>query len=254
MLIAGIDEAARAAGGPVVAAASFSTQKRRVRGLRDSKVMTPEQREEVAIDIRSRAIAWAVAASDVGEIDAMNILRATLLAMRRAVEALAIQPIEALVDGDHCPQLVCPVYAIVKGDRDVPAISARRSSKTTRDAMLIARPRARCMASRLQRIWNAGAPLHSICTARVHITGNRSHRCCRHRSRSGRAHSSTRPRVALTRPRATFASMRRRCELRVGFVGVRGARVAVASSINCRSRATASSRLSPWRCCCAWWR
>jgi ribonuclease HII len=140
MLIAGVDEAGRGPlAGPVVAAAVILDPKRRVRGLRDSKVMTPEQREEVAIDIRARAIAWAVALSDVGEIDAMNILRATLLAMRRAVEALAIQPIEALVDGDHCPQLVCPVYAIVKGDRDVPAISAASIiAKTARDAMLIA--------------------------------------------------------------------------------------------------------------------
>jgi len=140
MLIAGIDEAGRGPlAGPVVAAAVILDPKRRVRGLRDSKVMTPEQREEVAIDIRARAIAWAVALSDVGEIDAMNILRATLLAMRRAVEALAIQPIEALVDGDHCPQLVCPVYAIVKGDRDVPAISAASIlAKTARDAMLVA--------------------------------------------------------------------------------------------------------------------
>jgi len=140
MLIAGIDEAGRGPlAGPVVAAAVILDPKRRVRGLRDSKVMTPEQREEVAISIRAKAIAWAVAASDVGEIDAMNILRATLLAMRRAVEALAIQPIEALVDGDHCPQLICPVYAIIKGDRDVPAISAASIiAKTTRDAMLVA--------------------------------------------------------------------------------------------------------------------
>ena len=140
MLIAGVDEAGRGPlAGPVVAAAVILNPQRRVRGLRDSKVMTPEQREEVAVNIRAKAIAWAVAASDVGEIDSLNILRATLLAMRRAVEALAIQPIEALVDGDHCPQLVCPVYAIVKGDRDVPAISAASIiAKTTRDAMLVA--------------------------------------------------------------------------------------------------------------------
>jgi ribonuclease HII len=140
MLIAGIDEAGRGPlAGPVVAAAVILDPTRRIRGLRDSKVMTPERREEVAAEIRTRAIAWAAAASDVGEIDALNILRATLLAMRRAVEALAIQPIEALVDGDHCPQLVCPVYAIVKGDRDVPAISAASIiAKTARDAMLIA--------------------------------------------------------------------------------------------------------------------
>jgi ribonuclease HII len=139
LLIAGIDEAGRGPlAGPVVAAAVILDPARRVRGLRDSKVMTPEQRESVAVDIRAKAIAWAFAASDVGEIDAMNILRATLLAMRRAVEALTVQPIEALVDGDHCPELRCPAYAIIKGDRDVPAISAASIiAKTARDAMLI---------------------------------------------------------------------------------------------------------------------
>ena len=139
VLIAGIDEAGRGPlAGPVVAAAVILDPSRRVRGLRDSKVMTPEQREEVAVDIRARAIAWAVAASDVGEIDALNILRATLLAMRRAVQALAIHPVEALVDGDHCPELDCRAYAIIKGDRDVPAISAASIiAKTTRDAMLV---------------------------------------------------------------------------------------------------------------------
>src|SRR6188508_565843 len=139
VLIAGVDEAGRGPlAGPVVAAAVILDPSRRVRGLRDSKVMTPEQREEVAIDIRAKAIAWAVAASDVGEIDAMNILRATLLAMRRAVLALSIQPVEALVDGDHCPELGCRAYAIIKGDRDVPAISAASIiAKTTRDAMLV---------------------------------------------------------------------------------------------------------------------
>jgi ribonuclease HII len=139
VLIAGIDEAGRGPlAGPVVAAAVILDPSRRVRGLRDSKVMTPERREEVAVDIRAKAIAWAVAASDVGEIDAMNILRATLLAMRRAVQGLSIQPLEALVDGDHCPDLGCRAYAIIKGDRDVPAISAASIiAKTTRDAMLV---------------------------------------------------------------------------------------------------------------------
>jgi ribonuclease HII len=139
VLIAGIDEAGRGPlAGPVVAAAVILDPSRRVRGLRDSKVMTPERREEVAVDIRAKAIAWAVAASDVGEIDAMNILRATLLAMRRAVDALSIRPAEALVDGDHCPDLSCRAYAIIKGDRDVPAISAASIiAKTTRDAMLV---------------------------------------------------------------------------------------------------------------------
>jgi ribonuclease HII len=139
VLIAGIDEAGRGPlAGPVVAAAVILDPSRKVRGLRDSKVMTAEQREHVAGEIRVKAIAWAFAISDVGEIDAINILRATLLAMRRAVEGLAVQPFEALIDGDHCPQLSCPAYAIVKGDRDVPAISAASIiAKTARDAMLV---------------------------------------------------------------------------------------------------------------------
>jgi len=138
LLIAGIDEAGRGPlAGPVVAAAVILDPGRRVKGLRDSKVMTPEQREIVAADIRTKALAWAVASSDVGEIDSLNILRATLLAMKRAVELLAIRPIEALVDGDHCPELSCRAYAIIKGDRDVPAISAASIiAKTTRDALL----------------------------------------------------------------------------------------------------------------------
>jgi ribonuclease HII len=140
MLIAGIDEAGRGPlAGPVVAAAVILDPQRKIRGLRDSKMMTAEARDRVALEIRASAIAWAVASSDVGEIDALNILRATLLAMRRAVEALAVQPIEALIDGDHCPALPCPAYPIVKGDRDVPAISAASIiAKTTRDAMLVA--------------------------------------------------------------------------------------------------------------------
>ena len=140
MLIAGIDEAGRGPlAGPVIAAAVILDPARKIRGLRDSKVMTPEQRTHVAAEIRAKAIAWAFAASDVGEIDALNILRATLLAMRRAVESLTVQPIEALIDGDHRPQLACPAYAIIKGDRDVPAISAASIiAKTARDAMLVA--------------------------------------------------------------------------------------------------------------------
>jgi len=142
--IAGVDEAGRGPlAGPVVAAAVILDPKRKIRGLRDSKLMTPEARDRVAVEIRAKAIAWAAAASDVGEIDALNILRATLLAMRRAVEALAVAPIEALIDGDHCPELACPAYPIVKGDRLVPAISAASIlAKTARDAMLLELDRA----------------------------------------------------------------------------------------------------------------
>ena len=139
VLVAGVDEAGRGPlAGPVVAAAVILDPARRIRGLRDSKVLTAEEREELSIKIRENAIAWAVGTADVLEIDRINILRASLLAMRRAVAALSIAPVEALVDGDHCPDLGCRAYAIVKGDRDVPAISAASIiAKTTRDAMLV---------------------------------------------------------------------------------------------------------------------
>jgi ribonuclease HII len=139
MLSAGIDEAGRGPlAGPVFAAAVILDPGKRIRGLKDSKVLLPERREELAVQIRARAIAWAVASADVAEIDALNILRATLLAMRRAVEALAIPPLEAIVDGNQCPTLACPVYAIVKGDRDVASISAASIlAKTARDALLV---------------------------------------------------------------------------------------------------------------------
>lgn len=139
MLIAGIDEAGRGPlAGPVYAAAVILDPARRIRGLRDSKVISPERREALAVEIRAHAVAWAVASADVAEIDRLNILQATLLAMRRAVEALSVAPNEALVDGDHCPRLTCAVHAIVKGDRDVAAISAASIlAKTARDALLV---------------------------------------------------------------------------------------------------------------------
>lgn len=139
MLSAGIDEAGRGPlAGPVFAAAVILDPSRPIRGLRDSKVLTWQRRTMLAVEIRARAIAWAVASADVAEIDTLNILQATLLAMRRAVEALAVVPVEALVDGNQCPRLACPVYAIVKGDRDVASISAASIlAKTARDALLI---------------------------------------------------------------------------------------------------------------------
>jgi ribonuclease HII len=138
VLIAGVDEAGRGPlAGPVFAAAVILDPGCEIRGLRDSKLLPPGRREELAIRIRERAIAWAVASADVAEIDSLNILRATLLAMRRAVEALSVPPGEVLVDGNQCPTLGCPVRAIVKGDRDVKAISAASIlAKTARDALL----------------------------------------------------------------------------------------------------------------------
>lgn len=139
MLIAGVDEAGRGPlAGPVVAAAVILDPDRRIRGLRDSKLLTPAAREYLAGEIRLRAIAWAVAESDVGEIDALNILQATLLAMRRAVQALTLRPDVVWIDGMQCPPLDCPARAIVGGDRDISSIAAASIlAKTVRDAMLV---------------------------------------------------------------------------------------------------------------------
>jgi ribonuclease HII len=139
MLIAGVDEAGRGPlAGPVVAAAVILDPGRRVRGLRDSKLLTPQARAELAVEIRDRAIAWAVAESDVGEIDTLNILQATLLAMRRAIEQLTTRPDVVWIDGLHCPPLECPARGIVDGDRLIAGIAAASIlAKTSRDAMLV---------------------------------------------------------------------------------------------------------------------
>lgn len=140
LLVAGIDEAGRGPlAGPVVAGAVILDPKRPIRGLRDSKQLTAPERDRLAVKIKARALAWAVAEAGVAEIDDLNILQATLVAMRRAVAALSVAPGEALVDGNHCPSLACPVRAIVGGDRDVAAISAASIlAKTARDLMLVA--------------------------------------------------------------------------------------------------------------------
>ena len=137
-LVAGIDEAGRGPlAGPVVAAAVILDPARPIDGLRDSKLLTAAARARLAVDIRVHALAWAVAAAEVAEIDALNILQATLLAMRRAVQSLSMIPGEAWVDGNRCPDLGCVARAIVKGDRDVAVISAASIlAKTARDAML----------------------------------------------------------------------------------------------------------------------
>ena len=138
-LIAGIDEAGRGPlAGPVVAAAVILDPLKPIEGLRDSKLLSAAQRERLADAIRTRALAWAVAEAAVAEIDRLNILHATFVAMARAVAALGIAPEEAWIDGNRCPDLPCPTKAIVGGDRDVAAISAASIlAKTARDAMLM---------------------------------------------------------------------------------------------------------------------
>jgi len=134
----GIDEAGRGPlAGPVVAAAVILDVARPIRGLADSKVLAPERREELAVRIRERSVAWAVAEASVDEIDTLNILQATLLAMRRAVERLQVAAEYALVDGNCMPALPIPGRAIVAGDALEKSISAASIlAKTARDALM----------------------------------------------------------------------------------------------------------------------
>ena len=125
VLVAGIDEAGRGPlAGPVVAAAVILDPARPIVGLTDSKLLSPERREALELEIQAQALAWAVAFATVEEIDRINLLQATLLAMRRAVERLPMTPERALVDGDRCPSLPWVAEAIIGGDLSVPSISA----------------------------------------------------------------------------------------------------------------------------------
>jgi len=124
-LIAGVDEAGRGPlVGAVVAAAVILDPSRPIQGLRDSKKLSEKRREQLFQEITSQSLSWAIASASPAEIDQLNILQASLLAMKRAVEALGVQPEIALVDGNQRPRLSCRVEAIVKGDSKVAAISA----------------------------------------------------------------------------------------------------------------------------------
>jgi ribonuclease HII len=139
ILICGVDEAGRGPlAGPVSAAAVILDPDNPIEGLADSKKLSERQRDRLALVIRERALAWAVAYAEVGEIDRINILQASLLAMRRAVLALPIQPQQVLVDGLYCPRTDIPTQAIVDGDSKVAAISAASIlANTCRDALML---------------------------------------------------------------------------------------------------------------------
>lgn len=138
-LICGVDEAGRGPlAGPVYAAAVILDPAQPIPGLADSKKLSARTRERLQVEIRQRARAWAVASATVEEIDTLNILQASLLAMRRAVAGLALMPELALVDGNRCPALPFPARAVVKGDATVPAIAAASIlAKTARDAVML---------------------------------------------------------------------------------------------------------------------
>ncbi len=138
-IVAGVDEAGRGPlAGPVFAAAVILDPMRPIDGLADSKILSESKRDSLYIIIKEAALSWSIAQASVEEIDELNILQATLLAMQRAVNGLHIQPGEVLVDGNRLPKLSIPAQAIVKGDSKVPAISAASIlAKVERDKLMV---------------------------------------------------------------------------------------------------------------------
>ncbi len=139
LLVAGVDEAGRGPlAGDVYAAAVILPPHYDLPGLTDSKKLSAKRREVLAEAIKNQAQAWAIASASVAEIDQLNILQASLLAMQRAVAQLPVVPDSVQVDGNRCPQLPMPCYAVVGGDRLIAAISAASIlAKTARDATLL---------------------------------------------------------------------------------------------------------------------
>jgi ribonuclease HII len=137
-ILAGVDEAGRGPlAGPVVAAAVVLSASYPIDGLADSKTLSALRREALAVQIRTHATAWALGMASVEEIDRLNILQATLLAMQRAVQGLAMTPDLVLVDGNRAPRLSCPVRTVVRGDALIKSISAASIlAKVARDAIL----------------------------------------------------------------------------------------------------------------------
>lgn len=176
-LLCGVDEAGRGPlAGPVYAAAVILDPKRPIRGLADSKVLSEKKRDDLAEKIKQRALAWAIASSSVEEIDRINILQASLLAMKRAVEALHLLPHQVMVDGLHCPQITFPAQAVVDGDSKVAAISAASIlAKTARDAEMC----------RLHELYpQYGFAKHKGYSTREHMLCLQAHGACPEHRRS----------------------------------------------------------------------
>ena len=170
-LACGVDEAGRGPlAGPVMAAAVILNPAWPIEGLNDSKKLSAKRRDALALEIRARAIAWAVAEASVEEIDRLNILHATLLAMRRAVGALHVVPTHALIDGNRCPKLFCPAQAIIGGDGKVQSIAAASIlAKTVRDAHM-------CKMHLLYPIY--GFDRHMGYCTEVHVKALQAHGEC----------------------------------------------------------------------------
>lgn len=138
-LVAGVDEVGRGPlAGPVVTAAVILDPEHPIDGLMDSKKLTESRREKLAAIIKENCLAWSIGRAEVEEIDEINILQATMLAMQRAVAALSPAPDHVLIDGNRCPDLPCSAEAIIKGDGLIPAISAASIiAKVTRDREMV---------------------------------------------------------------------------------------------------------------------
>ena len=170
-LVAGVDEAGRGPlAGPVVAAAVILDELHPIRGLGDSKALAPRTRERLFDEIRAKALCCCVAEASVDEIDAVNILQATMLAMRRAVEGLRLAPKYVLVDGNRLPPLKMPAEAIVKGDAKVAAISA---------ASILAKVQRDRLCEALHERWPAyGFDGHKGYPTAAHLEALRRHGAC----------------------------------------------------------------------------
>ena len=176
-LMAGVDEVGRGPlAGPVVAAAVILEERRTIRGLNDSKLLTPDERERLDREIRKRAVCVSIASASVHEIDTINILRAALLAMQRAVEGLEQQPQIVLVDGNQRPQLAIPVRTVIGGDARVREISAASIvAKVHRDRM--------CMQLHDEHP-QYGFDSHKGYSTPEHLSALREHGACPHHRRS----------------------------------------------------------------------
>jgi ribonuclease HII len=176
-LVAGVDEAGRGPlAGPVVAAAVILDDLHPIAGLADSKKLTPARREKLYDEIRAKALCFCIAEASVEEIDRLNILRATMLAMRRAVMGLRLKPVMVLVDGNRLPVLDVPAEAIVKGDALVPSISA---------ASILAKVhRDRWCVQVHEEFPQYGFAGHKGYGTAVHMAALREHGACVHHRRS----------------------------------------------------------------------
>ena len=176
-LLAGVDEAGRGPlAGPVVAAAVILDELAPIKGLRDSKVLTARARERLFDEIRARALCCSIAQASVEEIDTLNILQATLLAMQRAVDGLRLRPHKVLVDGNRLPTLTMAAEAIVRGDAKVRSISAASIlAKVYRDRL--------CLELHAQHP-EYGFGGHKGYPTVAHLAALREHGPCRHHRRS----------------------------------------------------------------------